>query len=166
MSKKDNKVPSEDRTEIGGFTAAEYNAVAMSARLRAINLLNSHYDFSPASGAPVSDWKFGYGVKVNSCKYDEEKGWVAAVIRYSMSAKHGRKKIINCHADFGVFYSVGEVSNAEAAEGFCNNVGTFAAYPYFRALVANLVWNSGLDIPPMPAIASTAHIPRASKEVA
>lgn len=154
------KEPPAAVVEFGEFSGAEYNAVALAATLRGINLLNSSYDFDPITGVDRDQWRLAYGVSVKSCKYNENDGFVAAIIRYSMSAKHGRKRIINCSAEFGVFYEVGKIENPSAAEAFCNNVGVFAAYPYFRSLVANLVWNSGVELPPLPSIASTAHIPK------
>jgi preprotein translocase subunit SecB len=150
----------EEVAENRGFSGAEYNAVALTAKLRAINLLNSNFDFNPEPGVDQDQWKLAYGVRVTSCKYQENGEFAAAVIRYTMTAKYMRKKIIACTAELGVFYDVGVVKNPDAAEAFCNNVGVFAAYPYFRALVSNLLWNAGVNLPPLPAIASTAHIPK------
>lgn len=147
-----------------GFSSAEYNAVAHAAKLRVINLLNSSFDFSPEPGVDKDDWKLAYGVRVTSCKYQESGEFAAAVIRYTMTAKHMRRKIISCSAEFGVFYDVGLVVNPVAAEAYCNNVGVFAAYPYFRTLVSNLLWNAGVDLPPLPSIASTAHVPKSERK--
>jgi len=155
-----NLSPPTEVSEAKGFSSSEYNSVALSAHLRAITLLSNSFDYNPADGVRQEDWKLGYGVRVNSCRYNQDEEYVAAIIKYSMAAKHGRKKIVTCNAVYGVFYDVGFVSSTEAAEAFCNNVGVFAAYPYFRSLVATLLWNAGVDLPPLPAIASTAHIPK------
>jgi hypothetical protein len=66
---------------------------------------------------------------------------------------------LSCSADYGVFYETPDGTTTAGAVGFCRNVGTFAAYPYFRALFAQLSGEAGLSLPPLPAIASTAHIP-------
>jgi preprotein translocase subunit SecB len=147
------------------FSGAEYNAVAVAAQLEAINLLASNFDTSPECLADHSKWKLSYARKVVSCTCDEEGGYVAAILRYEVTAKFGRKKAMTCGADYGIYYSIPEGSKADAAIGFCRNVGAFAAYPYFRSLVAQLTWNAGINLPPLPAIASTAHIPKKASEV-
>lgn len=141
------------------FTTKEYNAVARKAELRAINLLSTNFDVSSDLLSQKDRWKLGYSVTENSCKYDEDRNFVAAIFKYVLTAKVGRRNAVRCAADFGVFYHVGEVENSDAAEAFCHNVGMYAAYPYFRSLVASLAWNAGIDLPPLPSIATTAHIP-------
>lgn len=143
-----------------GFSAAEYNAVAVGAALQAINLLSSRFDVNPDCVGDLSKWSLSYGRKVISCTADEDGAYVAAIIRYEVTAKLGRRRAMICSADFGIYYSTPKGSKHEAALGFCRNVGSFAAYPYFRSLVAQLTWNAGVSLPPLPAIASTAHIPK------
>jgi hypothetical protein len=146
-----------------GFSSAEYNAVATSSNLGAINMLASNFSVNPECLGEVSDWKLSYNRKVLSCSYDEEARYVAAIFQYEVVAKLGRRKAMRCTADFGVYYNTTADAPEAAAIGFCRNTGSFAAYPYFRALVAQLAWNAGVTLPPLPAIASTAHIPKQKK---
>ena len=143
----------------GGFAGAEYNAVATGARLEGINLLASRFALDPDCIANQHQWKLSHGRKVLTCQFNEEELSVAAIFQYHVTAKFGRKKALHCTADYGVFYQTPDGATQEAAFGFCRNVGTFAAYPYFRALFAQLVNEAGLQMPPLPSIASTAHIP-------
>jgi hypothetical protein len=152
-------------SESKGFSSSEYNLVARRASLESINLLNSRFDVLMESFAAQNAWKLNYGRKVLSCHYSEEDLSVAGIFQYFVTAKHGRKRALHCVADYAVFYEVPANSTEEAAKGYCHNVGTFAAYPYFRALFAQLVAGAGLSLPPLPAIASVAHIPpRKGKE--
>jgi len=147
-----------------GFTADEYNAVAMSAKLGAIQLLSSKFDVKPEMLAlDEKDLTLSYGREVMSCQYSEEAGQAAAIFQYNVVGKAGRKKVFNCVADMFVTYELAEPAPEAAAIGFCRNVGAFAAYPYFRSLVAQLTWAAGLSLPPLPAIASTAHIAKKPK---
>jgi hypothetical protein len=148
-----------DNAPKGGFAGAEYNAVATNARLEGINLLSSNFSIEPGCIATQDQWKLNYGRRLLSCQFSDDGESVAAILRYHVTAKSGRKKAVHCEADYGVFYQVPAGSTAEAVAGFCRNVGTFAAYPYFRALFAQLVSEAGLRLPPLPSIASTAHIP-------
>lgn len=141
-----------------GFSGAEYNAVAVGSRLEAINLLASQFEVNADCIGNSAKWNLSYGRKVLSCTVGGEEKYVAAILRYEVMAKLGRKRAMLCRADYGIYYSIPEGSKDEAAIGFCRNVGTFAAYPYFRGLMAQLAWNAGVNLPPLPAIASTAHI--------
>lgn len=143
----------------GGFAAAEYNVVAAAARLEAINLLSNQFFVDPDCLSDQMQWKLSYGRKVLSCHFSEGEHNVAAIFRYHVIAKLGRKRALYCVADYGVFYQTPDGATQEAAIGFCRNVGTFAAYPYFRSLFSQLVNEAGLSLPPLPSIASTAHIP-------
>jgi len=146
-----------------GFSSAEYNAVATSAHLGAINMLASNFSVNPDCLGDSSDWKLSYNRKVLSCSYNQDSRYVAAIFQYEVIAKLGRRKAMRCTADFGVYYTTTEDATEAAAIGFCRNTGSFAAYPYFRALVAQLAWNAGVTLPPLPGIASTAHIPKKQK---
>jgi hypothetical protein len=142
-----------------GFAGAEYNAVATAARLEGINLLSAQFSIDPDCLMNQTQWKLGYGRKILSCHFSEGEHSVAAIFQYHVTAKFGRKRAMHCVADYGVFYQTPDDATEEAAMGFCRNVGTFAAYPYFRALFAQLVAEAGLRLPALPSIASTAHIP-------
>lgn len=143
----------------GGFAGAEYNAVAKAAQLEGINLLSTQFSIDPDCLLNQGQWKLRYGRKILSCHFSEEEHSVAAIFQYHVTAKYGRKRALHCLADYGVFYHTPDGATEEAAMGFCRNVGTFAAYPYFRALFSQLVGEAGVRMPPLPSIASTAHIP-------
>ncbi len=142
-----------------GFAAAENNTVATGAHLEGINLLSSLFKIDPDCLVSQSQWKLSYGRKLLSCHFSVEENSVAAIFQYYVTAKFGRKQALHCVADYGVFYHTPDGATEEAAMGFCRNVGTFAAYPYFRALFSQLVGEAGVRMPPLPSIASTAHIP-------
>jgi preprotein translocase subunit SecB len=152
-----------NETPKNGFASAEYNAVATAAQLEAINLLSSQFKIDPSCLINQGQWKLSYGRKTLSCQFSQEEHSVAAIFQYHVTAKLGRKQALNCVADYGVFYHVPDDAIEEAALGFCSNVGTFAAYPYFRALFSQLVAEAGVRMPPLPSIASTAHIPPKKK---
>jgi hypothetical protein len=156
---------SDNSTEItkeppkSGFSGAEYNLVATGARLEGISLFANHFKIDPDCLLNQNQWKLSYGRKILSCHFSTEENSVAAIFQYHVTAKFGRKQALHCVADYGVFYHIPEGATEEAAMGFCRNVGTFAAYPYFRALFSQLVGEAGVRMPPLPSIASTAHIP-------
>ena len=148
----------------GGFAAAEYNEVAKSAFLEGIILQKCDFVVSPASLKNRGSWKLDHGRELLACSYDSQHGSVAGIFVYHFTAKDGRKNAAKCSAEYAVFYRVPADAKEEAAKGFCRNVGMFAAYPYFRALVSRFSSEGNLNLPMLPAIASTAHIPPKPKK--
>lgn len=138
-----------------GFKAADYNHVANVATLQSVRLLHLKTDIRPELG--LAGAALSYGRTLLSCDHDGETDAAAAIFRFHVTAKAKRKKVFYVEADFMATYDVGEGAQGNAARAFVNNVGLFAAYPYFRALVSQVSWNAGLHLPPMPSIASTAY---------
>jgi hypothetical protein len=164
MAKKMAKAVEVATSDDGGFKAAEYNDVALSSRLAAINLLTVNFDMKPEFLDHQSDAKLSYGSEVVSCGVDRDTNTVAAIFRYSVRGNKGRANLLRCVAEYVVIYAIPADSPEPAARGYCRNVGRFAAYPYFRSLVAQLFWGASIQLPPLPAIASTAHIQKKKTE--
>lgn len=145
-----------------GFKGADYNHVATQAKLRLISLVKTSFHVNPNCLSDQENWKLSYDLGEISCRHDSDRGVVSAIFQYQVLARLGRRTAMKCAAEYVVIYAVPRDSEAEAAEGFCHNVGSFAAYPYFRSLVAHLASGANLVLPPLPSIASTAHIPKKS----
>lgn len=146
-----------------GFGGAEYNAVALQAELEGIILLNSRFEVAPELLGRRKEWKLSYGRTITSCRFNPDERSVAGVFEYHVTAKIGRKRALHCMAQYAVFYEVPEGATEAGSTGFCRNVGIFAAYPYFRALVARVTADANVQLPPLPMIASRAHIPPKKK---
>ena len=142
-----------------GFKGAEYNEVATRATLEKICLTGSSFEIRAEHFGHQHEWRLSYSRKLKSCRFVPESECVMGVFEYHVVAKVGRSRAMQCTAEYIVIYNVPGDSSEAAAQGFCKNVGAFAAYPYFRGLAAHLFAEAGLNIPPLPAIASTAHIP-------
>ena len=163
MAKK-KLAPTSTTPKEPGFKGADYNAVATAARLESVRLVSQRFEVNSSCQEDPTSWKLEYGRKVMACTFDQEAGFVAAIIQYEVTAREGRKRALRCVAEYGIMYSVPHDSEEEAALGFCRYVGSFAIYPYFRALFAQLAWNAEVTLPPLPTIASTAHIPPKPKK--
>lgn len=142
-----------------GFAGAEYNNVAMAAELEGIVLVGSSFQVSPELVGRRKEWKLSYGRKLISCEFNKDEHSVAGIFEYHVTAKVGKKRALRCVAHYAVFYETPENATEAGATGFCRNVGMFAAYAYFRGLFARLVAEANLQLPPLPTIASRAHIP-------
>ena len=138
----------------GGFSGAQYNHVAVTASLDHIRLVRNAFEANAAMLADEPDAELSYGRAVVSCRYDEESHVAAAIFQFNLSATCGEEVLLRCTADYAVVYTMAEDAHAEAATSFCKHVGSFAAYPYFRALAAQMCWNADIPLPPLPAIAA------------
>lgn len=148
----------------GGFSSAEYSEVATGAVLEGIILLENEFKMKPGCLDRRDSWRLSHGRSMLSCTFSAEKRNVAGIFEYNIIAKDGNTHAAKCSAKYVVFYRVPKDATEEAAKGYCRNVGMFAAYPYFRALASRFSSEANLDLPILPAIASTAHIPPKSKK--
>lgn len=158
---KGQSIVSEERK---GFSGESYNRVAMGSKLRLVSLVKSTFFVNPDCISSQDEWKLTYDHSEIACSHEPNRGVVSAIFQYEIIAKHGRKTAMRSIAEYAVVYSVPRESESEAAQGFCHNVGRFAAYPYFRALCAQLTAGANLMLPPLPTIASTAHIPKKEQQ--
>lgn len=147
-----------------GFSGAEYNRVAMGAKVRTIQLIKLDFDMHPERMGEDVALRLDYGRSVLSCRFDEETISAAAIFQFHVTAKNGRAKAFSCVADYAVLYALPDRARPEAATSFCKHVGSFAAYPYFRALAAQMAWNAGVDLPPLPTIAAMPVMPKPKAE--
>lgn len=155
--------PSADEASVAaneGFSGKEYNAVAHAANLRSINLLRSAMMSNPAQFDAAEAISLSLGRELQSCQFDPETQVAAAIFKFSILAKAGRKKAFSCSCEYAVVYQMPADATEAAATGFCRNVGGFAAYPYFRALAAQMAWNAGIELPPLPSIAAMPIVPK------
>lgn len=143
-----------------GFSGAEYNAVAMEARLDTIKLLDLRLETHPDLPTAEETTELAFERQVKSCRHDPETGIAAAIFQFSVSVRSPAGEAFACRAEYVVLYAMPEDARPEAATSFCKHVGSFAAYPYFRALAAQMAWNAGIDLPPLPAIAAMPGMPK------
>jgi len=143
-----------------GFSSDEYNGVATTAILVTIQLLNSNMQGSPGLYSGEEELRLSYGRELRSCRFDRESGSAVAIFGFGVKAENGEDEAFVCEAEYAVIYQVPDDAPEEAVMAFCKSVGVFAAYPYFRSLAAQMAWNAGLDLPPLPSISAMPVVPK------
>ncbi len=73
---------------------------------------------------------------------------------WSLTAERGDKTVVGTEANYLIFYSGLEECNEAAVKRFLSRVSRFAVYPYFRAHVSQLSWESSANLPLLPTIAT------------
>jgi hypothetical protein len=86
--------------------------------------------------------------------FDSEEGALLGRFRFEVVGRTKRRKSLSIWAEYIVIYEVATDVDDSAAKAFCKRVGLFAAYPYFRALVAHLSAEANASLPPVPVIAT------------
>jgi hypothetical protein len=137
-----------------GIAPALYNHVVANAELVTIQLRRHEFDVDGEFYNPDAGKKLSFGKVCLGCTYDQETSMVAGTFRFNIGAKSGRKAVLKSVADYLVAYEFAEVVDEEAAKAFCTRVGLYAAYPYYRALVASLSASANLNLPTLPMIAT------------
>ena len=151
-------VPEEDRSgPKPAFAVEDYNKVARAAKLRRIMLLRSNFavqlDYFAVmdkEGAP----KPTYGGNFANQTFDVKAGRASCEWTWTISARQNRRRLLSIEVTYLIVYAGLEGCIEEAVVRYLRRVGRFASYPYFRAHVSQLNWESGANLPILPTIAT------------
>lgn len=149
---KENEISNRIEIQIGSIDAEKYNIVAKNSSLLNIQLISSDFDVLPKFFSHSGEMNIELCHEVLSLEITRKLA--AGIFRYAVVAKVGRKHVLTIKAVFMVVYNVPDKSPEEEAKAFCARVGLFAAYPYFRSLVANYTSSANLDLPILPVLSA------------
>lgn len=153
MAKRVVKQPAPASAKLA-FSVDEYNKIVGSADLQTVQALKVSLDVDPEFYDESAERKFGIERDIVGVAVKPEGDAVAGTFRFAVTVKHGRKRVLKATAEYLVLYGLNEGADHDAAMEFCQRVGIFAAYPYFRALMAQLSWEANAQLPIMPVIAT------------
>ncbi|QIO58035.1 protein-export chaperone SecB [Rhizobium leguminosarum] len=128
----------------------EYSKVVDASELEGVTLLGLNFQVNPRFFGERDDAELGYEIDVVEQKYEVEVNKAIAFIECSVYATINDDRVFNCDAKYVVIYELAEACDPQAVKMFLKRVAVFACYPYFRAVVANLDWSAGTNLPPMP----------------
>ncbi len=138
-----------------GIAPGLYNHVVDNAEMVTIQLRRQDFDVDGEFYNPeVTERRLSFDKACLGCSYDPEASMVAGTFRFSVGAKAGRKTVLKNVADYLVVYEFSEPVDEAAAKAFCTRVGLYAAYPYYRSLIASLSAAANLNLPTLPMIAT------------
>lgn len=149
----------------GLFTKDDYNDVAAHAQLLAVSLLKAESEIKPEYFNPATKKNLSYATATLSSAHIDEEQSMSAVFQFVVEGKVGRKKLLKIYAEFFVVFGCGSNHNPEAAKAFCEHIGLYAAYPYFRSWVAQVACAAGVKLPPLPTLSSVGRGIPGAKQV-
>lgn len=139
-------------TETDEMSESEYAKSISYAELRHVVLLKSNFFVNPEFFSESSDRELSRGEEITSFSVTEDRLTAAAEIEYFAKAKCGEAEAFCASCTYLVAFDFEKETTEETAEKVIQRVGRFAAYPFFRQHVAQLSWESGIDIPILPII--------------
>jgi hypothetical protein len=155
---EDQQAASERRP--AGFTIKKYNAVVQGAKLLDIRMTSSRFEAKSdyfllrerEKNENKSLMTLGMEDELSKCTYVRDEGLMFGELSWHAYSKAGKKRILYVKSDYLVVYSSGTDLEERYVEAFLRNVGKFATFPYFRALVATYSAASSADLPILPVL--------------
>lgn len=131
--------------------AAAYNRLTGRAVLRSIRLADARFDMKPeALEHDFGSWKRSLSGELDDAYIDSERGIILGWLHFEVAFRHRRKRILLAAARYIVTYQVSDSCEEDIGRLFVERVGRVSAYPYFRAMVATLASQAGVQLPPLP----------------
>lgn len=148
MPRKEVIVPRDP----GVVDPASYNSVVGRTEVKGIRLLDSRFEIKPeALGVDPSEWRKSVNFELGEVGVSSS-GRLYGVLQFEVVCRQGRKRVLHAIGRYLATYHVNGECSEEDGETFISRVGRVAVYPYFRSLVATLVAEAGLQMPPLPMI--------------
>lgn len=139
------------------YDAGKYEAVARSARLREVRLVNSAYSakvmsFKAAEVGDGMDLKQSYSGAPSEHSFVPERGIVAGSYIWTAEVKAGRTKAMKFSTEYMVVYSGLKDAPEQYVSLYFKKLARLTTYPYIRAQFAVQVAASGLMLAPLPSL--------------
>jgi hypothetical protein len=133
--------------------AKAYNKVVGRASIRSILLTASHFDMKPdALEVDPSQWRNAIDPQVSEVIASVDSERLYGLLSFEVVCRHRRRRVLSTSGRYLVTYHVNGGCDPELGAVFIRRVGLVAAYPYFRAMVAGLVSQAGVQMPPLPIL--------------
>ena len=149
-----------------GWTVEDYDHVVEMAELRSVRLVSVSFAVKPDLTSRPDERDLEYHAENTKNVVDEATGIGLAYVTFTVSAGRGRKRLLQCTADYVASYNDLAGCEEKAAQAYLGRVGLFACYPYFRSVFANLDWASLSRLPPLPVIKDFARKPKTKAQAA
>jgi len=151
-------VPEDDKAaKEAKFATEAYNKVARSASLDGIMLVKAAFNIKPAFYKSVESEKrpsLSYSSEMSNDVFDDSTGIAGCVWTWNVEAKQGKSTTLSIEASYRILYKVDAECDPAAVRRYLARVSRFATYPYFRAHVSQISWESSAGLPVMPTISA------------
>jgi hypothetical protein len=136
-----------------------YNAVVADAELSDIRLVSvdfrirpEYYDLVRNEKVKKLKLKRTFAGEFSNFSFDPKTKMLGGQFEWSISTVSARKKPLQVTVVYFIAYKNVPDVDITHSKAFISRVGRFATYPYFRALVSQLSWESKANLPTMPVL--------------
>ena len=148
----DNELPEPD--DLGEIDPKVYNQVARCARIVSVQLIESNFQIAPEFFRLDRKSVLNIDFSDLYSSFNEENRFTNTVFEFEAYKKVGRRKLFSVKSKFIVYYHIPADCDGTHAMAFSRKTGLVAAYPYFRAQVANICSMANADVPILPTIST------------
>lgn len=145
--------------------ATAFNSVTGRTVLRGIRLTDTRFDMKPDALVTDGVWQNAMRGESIETFSEPDTGRLYGIFLFEVVCRQRRKRVLSVTAHYVVSYQVAGPFDEEIGALFVERVGRVAAYPYFRALVANLVSQAGMQMPPLPIISAAPRNVTSAKDL-
>lgn len=134
--------------------ADKYSEVVASASLGSLLLRESKFKILPDYYDPSlqETAKFSFAAEVGNIAYFEKDSVIQGQFDFTITVKKGRKNLLTINASYILLYELSKKVDVKSAELFCEKVGMFSCYPYFRQLVSSYSDSASANLPILPVL--------------
>lgn len=136
--------------------AHEYNDIVERSVLVSVALKELNYDVSDEYSAGSADGgrvvPYVYSVDFEGCDFSVIEGCAVLDIRWKLVVTKDERPMLRAEARYRVIYEGFEGKSEEMVALFAKKAAVFSAYPYFRAMIAQLGWASEVYLPILPVL--------------
>jgi hypothetical protein len=97
-------------------------------------------------------WRNAIDPQVIEVVASEDSERLYGLLSFDVVCRHRRRRVLSTSGRYLVTYHVNGGCDPELGQVFIRRVGLVATYPYFRAMVAGLVSQAGIQMPPLPIL--------------
>ena len=135
----------------------KYAEVVASASLGSLLLRESRFKIQPEYyDKKIRDTaKFSFGAEMEDFTYFEKDHLIQGQFDFNVVVKKGKKNLLSIKASYILIYELTQKVDNHAAEKFCEKVGVFSTYPYFRQLVSSYSDSASASLPVLPVLKQT-----------
>lgn len=128
-------------------------------------LLKSEFNIATDFHDPeseIEDREHGYSTEAHEAILDGDK--LSGTFDFELYVSAEERELLSIKATYGVFYELDSISSDDhesvmAAKEFCQRVGMFTCWPYFRQYASYVSDASLAHLPPLPVLKQKAQIP-------
>lgn len=146
-----------------------YEKIAGSAQLRYVSMVTSrsfvHPEYFLVSCGDAQDLKYIFEGMPLEVHFDKEESDARGMFHWRALASipgpdstggegdsGSENHLVSIEATYVIYYKCIDSFDDDAVRDFIKTIGRMTTYPFFRAHVSRIAWDSGVDMPILPMI--------------